>query len=97
MRVEFDDEADEEFHRAVEYLLQRSPIAADGLVVEFTAARDLLVQFPHSGSPRAGGFRQLVINRFAYKIVYRVEGDIIRVYAFAHQKRKPGYWRSRVK
>jgi toxin ParE1/3/4 len=38
----------------------------------------------------------LLIKRFPYQLIYRVEADTITVYAVAHLKRKPGYWRDRL-
>jgi hypothetical protein len=33
---------------------------------------------------------------FPYRLIYRVEGEEIRIYAVAHVRRKPGYWRRRI-
>ena len=40
--------------------------------------------------------RRLLVKRFPYQLIYRVEGDEIVIYAVAHQKRRPGYWRKRI-
>jgi hypothetical protein len=40
--------------------------------------------------------RQYVLTRFPYSVVYVEETDLIRVLAFAHHRRKPGYWKSRL-
>jgi hypothetical protein len=34
--------------------------------------------------------------KFPYNVVYRVSGDLVRIYAIAHAKRRPGYWKSRL-
>ena len=36
-------------------------------------------------------------THFPYNLLYAVESDLLVVVAVAHQKRRPGYWRSRVK
>jgi hypothetical protein len=37
-----------------------------------------------------------MFTRFPLALVYRIApGDSLRVLAVAHDKRKPGYWRSR--
>jgi len=41
------------------------------------------------------GRRRVVLEGFPYDVVYRVEGETIHVLAVAHQKRRPGYNRSR--
>ena len=44
------------------------------------------------GDPRT---RRLLVDRFPYQVVYRLrEADIVIV-AFAHLKRRPGYWKRR--
>ena len=60
------------------------------------AAGNQLVEFPRSGQMLRGGFRRILLDRFPYQLIYRVEGDEIVIYAVAHQKRRPGYWRKRV-
>jgi hypothetical protein len=39
--------------------------------------------------------RRVPVPRFPYSIVYLMANDAIRVLAFAHQRRKPNYWRVR--
>lgn len=46
-----------------------------------------IVQFPHAHPPLPGGLRRCLLSKFPYQIVYRVEGDVIRIYAVAHLKR----------
>jgi hypothetical protein len=33
-----------------------------------------------------------VIVQFPYKLVCRVQGEVLTVLAVAHQSREPGYW-----
>lgn len=40
--------------------------------------------------------RSYTLKRFPYTLWYVVEDDTIYVHAFAHQKRKPFYWLSRL-
>ena len=40
--------------------------------------------------------RRCPLARFPHRIVYRVENNLIRVYAVAHPKREPGYWAKRL-
>jgi len=37
------------------------------------------------------------MRRFPFSIVYYVADDTIRIVAVAHAKRRPGYWRTRVR
>lgn len=36
--------------------------------------------------------RRFVFNRFPYKMLYLIRGDLIVVVAVAHQHRNPDYW-----
>ena len=37
------------------------------------------------------------VNGFPYRVVYFVAGEQLVVVAVAHTKRRPGYWRDRVR
>ncbi|MGP0040576.1 MAG: type II toxin-antitoxin system RelE/ParE family toxin, partial [Rhodomicrobium sp.] len=40
--------------------------------------------------------RKCKLQDFPYTLVYRVRGQVISIFAVAHQSRKPGYWRGRL-
>lgn len=50
---------------------------------------------PDIGEQNERGERQLLLRKFPYKVIYRVESGGIFVAAVAHQKRREGYWRFR--
>jgi plasmid stabilization system protein ParE len=37
-------------------------------------------------------FRVGSLRRFPYAVFFRIEGDVVRVFAVAHTRRRPGYW-----
>jgi len=41
--------------------------------------------------------RRFVMRRFPFSVVYYVSDAVVCIVAIAHAKRKPGYWRARVK
>ena len=41
--------------------------------------------------------RRYVFPRYPFSLVYIVRGDVIEVVAVAHGRRRPGYWRSRLR
>jgi hypothetical protein len=49
------------------------------------------------GSPVEGGVRRVLLKIFPYQLIYRVDGDEIRVFAVAHVRRRPGHWRRRLR
>ena len=63
--------------------------------VEETVAR--IVAHPQAGRSLARGIRRQIVSVFPYAVVYRVSGDLVFVLAVAHQHRRPGYWRRRIR
>jgi plasmid stabilization system protein ParE len=45
---------------------------------------------------RGSDVRVAVVERFPYSLFFRIEETSIVVYAVAHHKRRPGYWRKRL-
>ena len=97
MRVRFMSQAEEEVLQATAYYVERSNEIADQFLAALSDATDLLLQFPRVGSPVEGEARRIILKTFPYQLVYRAEGDEIRVYAVAHLKRKPNYWTGRLR
>lgn len=69
---------------------------------EMETAVDFIREWPESAQPYHGRRRFPVIRRrgidvFPYGIVYFVRDDEATIIAYAHAKRRPGYWRSRLK
>jgi toxin ParE1/3/4 len=58
---------------------------------------DRLASSPEAGNPLSPDqkTRRLLVPRFPYQLVYRVRPEEIVVVAFAHLKRRPGYWTHR--
>lgn len=42
------------------------------------------------------GTHRLMLKRFPFSLIYRIRVHQIQVVAFAHHKRKPGYWQDRI-
>ena len=101
-RVRILDEAAEEAAEAAAwYEVQRS-----GLGAEFEravdAALDLLEDeiVPLTTMPGVAGkqgAKRLLLRRFPYDVVVRERIGESVVVAFAHQSRRPGYWRARLR
>ena len=100
-RVRFEDEAEAEYRAAGRWYEDRSV----GLGLEFLDAVDdtidQIVRMPHAGSPVSRLpldllVRRAPVKRFPYHVVYLEAETTIRVLAIAHERRKPGYWKSRL-
>ena len=93
-------EADQELEEAaVRYDEERSGLGRRFLN-EVAVTLDRVGRLPQAGAPvpfvpadlRA---RRAPVKSFPYHVVYLVEDGAIRVLAFAHYRRRPGYWLGR--
>jgi plasmid stabilization system protein ParE len=52
---------------------------------------------PEIGAEAVGesGIRRVLVTRFPYQIVYRYDSTEVVILAFAHLKRRPGFWKHR--
>lgn len=93
-------EASTELEDAAQWYEQRR----SGLGIEFLeaidAALEFIALFPEAGAPVPGvplslPVRHVPVRRFPFHVVYLELPDAIRILAFAHDRRSPGYWHSR--
>ena len=101
-RVKFEDEADAGYRFGSRWYAARR----EHFGVEFLAAVDEAIErilgLPRSGSPVPHmpadlPVRTMAVTRFPYHVVYLEVNDEIRILAVAHDRRKPGYWKTRLK
>lgn len=57
----------------------------------------LLLQFENIGKRVGKGVRRHTVRNWPYGIVYRVRGDELIIVAVSHHRRRPDYWRSRLR
>ena len=55
----------------------------------------ILEENPEVASVFDPPYRRYVCRRFPFAVVYRIVGDHVRALAVMHQRRRPGYWKSR--
>jgi len=48
------------------------------------------------GLPATARGRRVLMRRFPYAVVFLELRDEVRILAFAHSRRRPGYWRGRL-
>jgi plasmid stabilization system protein ParE len=101
-RVQFEDEADAEYRLAGRWYEERR----EHLGLEFFDAVDeaigRILDLPRSGTPLPRipadlPVRTMAVTRFPYQVIYLEVNDHIRILAVAHDRRKPGYWTTRLK
>jgi plasmid stabilization system protein ParE len=98
MKTRILDEVRAELRDAVRWYEERGTGLGHALRNEVLARLGFLARFPLSAPvwPEDPSFRGATLRRFPYRLFYFIEGDTIVVAAIAHDKQRPGYWRSRV-
>jgi plasmid stabilization system protein ParE len=87
--------AEAEYEQALGWYLDRSPQAAARFEVAFEEALEAIRSHP-SMFPRCDEIhRYVLLNRFPYSLIDRIDGDVARILAVAHSRRRTGYWSSR--
>ena len=97
MRLRYLSVARLEFREAIAWYRVRSVGAARHFNEEVVVAEKLLAQHPRIGKRVEAEARSLCVNDFPYTLVYLVEKDEILIVAMAHQSRRPGYWKDRLR
>jgi hypothetical protein len=85
----------------VEDALTASAAMSPRVAAEFRGAVDQVLHDIRSGLLAGATYprtecREYPLTRFPYSIVHLDDPDAIRVVAFAHHKRRRGYWKSRL-
>ena len=95
--IGFHPDADAEVTEAAQYYEVRESGLGSDLLVEVERALDQILTNPEASQRIGRRVRRKSLWRFPYNLVYAVYPDRIRILACAHQKRRPFYWRKRLK
>jgi len=100
--IRIEPEADEELLQAARWYEQRRPGLGLSFLAAIGAAVELIQRHPAGGIPVPGvrdevPARRLVLRRFPYAVVFLELKAEIRILAFAHHRRRPAYWRDRLR
>ncbi|CAN5453467.1 hypothetical protein BH10ACI2_BH10ACI2_14740 [soil metagenome] len=97
MILEMHPEARLEFREAIAYYES----CREGLGLEFSreiyASINRIADLPMLWSKLTINSRRFLTKRFPYSIIYQALDDSILIVAVAHQSRKPGYWKDRLR
>ena len=90
-------EARLEFREAIAYYED----CREGLGLEFSreisASMKRIAETPMLWSQLSIHSRRFLTKRFPYSIIYQHLNDSVLIVAVAHQSRKPGYWKNRLR
>ena len=89
--------AERELAAAYEWYESQRPGLGRELVAAIDIALAAIAADPEAWAPwpPRPRFRHFVVARFPYVVFFRVVVDEVSIEAFAHAKRRPGYWARR--
>lgn len=97
MKAAFLPEAEKEFREAARYYENEASGVGLAFIIEVHKAIDAIVANPLASPEVRGSIRKKVLNHFPYNMLYSIEPNLVVVVAVAHQKRRPTYWRRRLR
>jgi toxin ParE1/3/4 len=90
-------EALHEFQEHIGYFDGLSPARADRFIDAIEAAISDIRTYPQVGPVTSRSVRQRVVHAFPYSVLYVDTPAEIIIVAVAPHKRRPGYWRKRLR
>ncbi len=87
--------AEAEYEAALAWYLTRSARAAARFEAAVERALAFLAAFPEACPLCDDRHRYFAVRRYPYGLVFRVDGDQVRVVAVPHDRQLPGYWVNR--
>lgn len=97
----FHPEARAEFVADVDWYDSREVGVSERFEMAVRGAIDAAIDSPESWAAWHRWDRQPVVRSkgvgFPYRIVYFVTDELLTIVAVAHEKRRPGYWRERLR
>ena len=71
---------------------ERAPGLGRELLTEVRRVLALLCDTPLIGQPLDEHRRRFPLTRFPFAIIYRMQGETLRVLSIAHRRQRPGFW-----
>ena len=86
-----------DLNEALAYYNERNPSVAQRFADAVRAEEQTILDFPEIAYSLGSKLRILRVTKFPYSLVYLPIEDDILIIAVAHHKRRPDYWKSRLR
>jgi toxin ParE1/3/4 len=97
VKLRVDPDALDELLQAEEYTTAEfGKSVANAFRLTVASALEEITEFPNRYATVRKKVRSKVLRPYPFSIMYEEMNDTVRVYAIAHSKRKPFYWRDRI-
>jgi plasmid stabilization system protein ParE len=89
-------DAEREYLEALAWYRDRSVVVASDFELAVSEAVNVIAAAPQRWPSYFGEFKRYTLHRFPFNVVYQEMLSEVVVFAVAHGRRRPGYWRKRV-
>jgi plasmid stabilization system protein ParE len=96
MHLRYHPEAEAELVEATCFYEGKSPGLGARFRAEFDSATARILEAPERRRILEKDIRRFLMPRFPYSILYRVEGETVRILVVKHHSRHPDYWKGRI-
>jgi len=93
--VVFHSDATAEAEEAFAWYSARSEKAAETFAIALDEITKRIATYPQHFPIFRSNRRRAFLLKYPYSLIFLEEETVIRIYAIAHAKRRPGYWRTR--
>ena len=95
LSVSFNRLAEAELREAMLYYASESEGLARRFLAAVASALAELEAHPLTDAPLRADIRRKSLGRFPYQLLYRLDGEELRILAVMHKRRRPLYWAGR--
>ncbi len=95
MKLEFHPQAELELLEAAIHYETEVRGLGERFGTEVGRVTEFLLKYPNIGTEIGSGRRRFSLHRFPFTLIYAALPEVLHVLAVAHDRRRPGYWRSR--
>ncbi len=93
--IQFHHGAAQELREAVRYYERQVAGLGNAFIAEVERTTALILDNPSIGAVTWQHYRQMLVRRFPFTVVYGTREGMLYVIAVAHQHRRPHYWKAR--
>jgi toxin ParE1/3/4 len=96
-QAEYHPEAKSEMQESASWYDDKVDDLGLDFLLEVKNAESHIVQNPELWPNYEAGTRRYIMQRFPFAVIYLTSEEKVQIIAVAHCKRKPGYWKDRLK
>jgi plasmid stabilization system protein ParE len=92
----FTAETHEDLDDAFEWYERRRRGLGEEFLLEVATCIDSICEHPDQRAKVVDEYRQAIVHRFPYSVIYGYDGRFVTIYAVVHNARDPQRWRQRL-